>query len=101
MKTAKQHNYNEAAYLEAAQAYCIITWACGKKLVISRPLKKYANNLAASGWCRIHRSYMVNPLFVKQISADREFICLESGQKLPISRWLKSQVILWRQQFIN
>lgn len=93
-------NLDEVAYFQAAESYSIIVWADGKTLVKSRPMKKYEPNLLANGWCRIHRSYMVNPLFVKQISEDRDFIFLESGKILPISRRMKNQVLEWRKLMI-
>jgi DNA-binding LytR/AlgR family response regulator len=100
MRKKYQYNYNEAAYLEAAQSYSIIVWTSGKKVVLCRPLKNYQSKLSADGWCRIHRSYMVNPLFVKQISEDKDFIYLNSGLALPISRRLKRHVLKWREQTI-
>lgn len=93
-------NLDEMAYFQAAESYSIIVWANGKTLVKSRPMKKYEPNLIANGWCRIHRSYMVNPLFVKQISEDRDFIYLKSGKMLPISRRMKIQVLEWRKLMI-
>ncbi len=98
MNKSKPNNTNlhEVAYFQAAESYSIIVWADGKTLVKSRPMKKYVPNLLANGWCRIHRSYMVNPSFVSQISEDRDFVYLTNGKQLPISRRLKANVLHWR-----
>lgn len=101
MKKSKTYNYNEVAYMEAAQSHSIIVWESGKKLMICRPLKKYAQKLLANGWCRIHRSYLVNPLFVKKITEDMDYIAMISGQELPISRRQRPQVNKWSRQIFG
>lgn len=90
-------NLQEIAYFQAAQSYSIIVWANGETLMKTRPMKKYIPNLEAQGWCRIHRSYMVNPTFIGHISEDRNSILLQNGESLPISRRLKKSVLAWRK----
>lgn len=89
-------NSKEAAYVKAAESYSIIFWANGQKIVKPRPMKYYAASFEAQGWCRIHRSYMVNPIFTTNVTPDREYICLSDGTELPISRRLRKQVLKWR-----
>jgi two-component system, LytTR family, response regulator len=91
-------NIPEAVYFQAAQSYCIIFWADGRKLVKPKPIKHFAATLEANGWCRIHRTYMVNPAYVNFITSDRENICLNNGQELPISRRKLRSVLKWRKQ---
>jgi DNA-binding LytR/AlgR family response regulator len=66
----------------------------------SRPMKKYIPSLEAIGWCRIHRSYMVNPSFIGHVSPDRNSISLQNGESLPISRRLRKTVLAWRSGII-
>lgn len=94
-------NLDEVAYFQAANSYSIIVWANGNTLVKSRPMKKYVPNLLANGWCRIHRSFTVNPNYVSQISDDREYVHLTNGKQLPISRRLKANVLHWRNGKIS
>jgi two-component system LytT family response regulator len=89
-------NLNEAVYFQAAQSYSIVVWANNNTLIKSRPMKKYIPSLEAIGWCRIHKSYMVNPEFIGHISADRNSISLLNGKSLPISRRLRKNVLAWR-----
>jgi two-component system, LytTR family, response regulator len=89
---------NTAAYLKASESYCFAVFPTGSTQMRSRPMKFYESSLIENGWCRIHRSYLVNPEFVLQISEDRENIFLRNGAELPISRRNRSKVIKWRNK---
>ncbi len=93
-------NSQNAAYVKAYESYSILFWANGKKLVKARPMKHYEASFEAQGWCRIHRSYMVNPVFITSITPDREHIQLLDGTELPISRRKKKEVLKWRSSNI-
>lgn len=99
MKTNKI-NLEQVAYFQASENYSILYLANGKTHMTARTLKEFATNLEAKGWCRIHRSYMVNPSFVTHISADRDFVCLENGKVLPIARRKQKHVYQWRKEQI-
>jgi two-component system, LytTR family, response regulator len=101
MKNSKKINYQNAIYLQAAESYSIVVLDTGRQQMFSRPLKKYARNLEALGWCRIHRSYLVNPVFVNFITENRNNICLQNGEILPISRRNLKAVLHWRNQSIS
>lgn len=92
----QQPNPQTASYFKANESYCLVVWNDGHKLLKAKPLKHYSAKLEAEGWCRIHRSYMVNPLYVNRISEDREYICLQNGEELTIARRLKKKVYKWR-----
>jgi two-component system, LytTR family, response regulator len=92
-KPKEQINLQEAAYFQAAESYSIAVWANGKTIVKSRPMKKYIPSLEANGWHRIHRSFMVNPVFIKGILPDRCSLAMQNGKILPISRRLQNNVI--------
>lgn len=88
----KNLNLTNIAYFRASESYSILVGADGHRSMISWPLKKYAPNLEAQGWCRIHRSYMVNPHYVKGISECEDFIFMLNGAELPIARRKKREV---------
>jgi two-component system, LytTR family, response regulator len=98
MKNSKQIDHQTALYIQAAESYHIIFKLDAKPILKSRPLKKYANTLIENGWCRIHRSYLVNPTFVSSITECRTNICLKNGEVLPISRRNLKAVLQWRNQ---
>lgn len=90
-------NAQEVAYLKADENYSLLMFANGTSLLKCRPIKHYAASFEAQGWCRIHRSYMVNPVFITSITPDREHIQLHDGTELPISRRKKKEVLKWRK----
>jgi two-component system, LytTR family, response regulator len=94
----KLNNISNAAYLQAAESYCIMVLQNGKTNMKSRPMKHFEQHLMNFGWLRIHRSYIVNPTFVKQVSEDRESIFLQNGTSLPIARRKRKEVLKWRNQ---
>lgn len=100
MKAQKTFNFQGVLYLQAAESYSIVVQQVGKPLIKSRPLKKYAQFLEENGWCRIHRSYLVNPNFVSSITECRTNICLQNGEILPISRRNLKAVLQWRNHSI-
>jgi two-component system LytT family response regulator len=99
MKTSKQIDHQTALYIQAAEGYHVVFQLDAKPILKSRPLKKYANSLIENGWCRIHRSYLVNPIYVRHITENRENICLQNGEILPISRRNLKAVLQWRNTF--
>lgn len=97
MNTTKKVSLDSIAYFQAAQSYCLLVLGNGKVVVKSRPIKFFEQKLEADGWCRIHRSYMVNPEYVLEINNDRNSICLQNGKELPISRRLRKNVLKWKR----
>ena len=81
--------------MKASESYCFLIQPNGKTEIKTRPIKYFAPILQQNGWCRIHRSYFVNPQFVEHISEDRNSIFLQNGIELPISRRNKKNVVKW------
>jgi DNA-binding LytR/AlgR family response regulator len=92
----KLQNITNGAYLQAAESYCIMVLQNGKQNLKSRPMKHFEQYLGNFGWLRIHRSFIVNPEFVKHVSENREAIFLQNGIELPISRRQRKAVLKWR-----
>lgn len=101
MHLSKQIDHQTALYIQAAESYSIVVQLVGKPILKSRPLKNYAEYLQNLGWCRIHRSYLVNPQFVISLTENRENICLKNGEILPISRRNLKTVLQWRKHSIS
>lgn len=89
-------NIDQATYLKASESYCLIFLQNGKMNVKTRPMKYFETILTANGWCRIHKSYMVNPAFVRQVSTERDLLLMSNGIELPISRRKRKTVLQWR-----
>jgi two-component system, LytTR family, response regulator len=92
----KLQNPNNALYIQAAESYCLLKLDNGKTQLKTRPMKFFSEKLSQLGWCKVHRSFMVNPLYVKSLTDNRDYICLVSGELLPISRRNQKEVLKWR-----
>jgi two-component system, LytTR family, response regulator len=101
MNKKTKTDIGSVVYFQASESYSLLICADGQVIMKSRPMKKYEPDLNANGWCKIHKSYIVNPNFVLSISEDRKNICLQNGIILPISRRLMTKVIKWRSENIN
>lgn len=84
---------NEISYLKADANYCSLLLQNGTKLVISKPLKHFADILKEHGFLRIHQSYLINSIFIKSYrkGAGGNLI-LKDGTVVPISRSYKNNV---------
>ncbi|MDX1410068.1 MAG: response regulator transcription factor, partial [Saprospiraceae bacterium] len=69
-------------FAEASNNYCYIHTA-SKKYVLSLTLKAVASKLAEREFIRIHRTYMINPVHIDEISGRTVRI---GEHELPISR---------------
>ncbi|MEM9836479.1 MAG: LytTR family DNA-binding domain-containing protein [Bacteroidota bacterium] len=66
----------------------------GKKLLICRPLKFYANLLEPAGFCRIHRSTLVNLQYVRRYQRGKGgSVFLVDGTELLVSASRKAALL--------
>lgn len=91
--SGKISNLSRSAYIQASESYCLFIQDDGKVLLKTRPIKFFAPILEANGWCRIHRSYFVNPNFCYGFTENRTGIRMQNGQELPISRRKRKYVL--------
>jgi DNA-binding LytR/AlgR family response regulator len=75
-------------YLEAQVNYSQLYWLDERTLVLARPLKYHHAKLPQNWFIRIHRNYIVNRLFIKQLASDENgyWIHLVNGVSLPVAR---------------
>ncbi len=72
---------------EADNTYTFFFLSDGERIMVSKPLKEYADLLKPSGFIRTHQSHLVNPVFVKSwLKEDGGLLLLASGEKIPISK---------------
>lgn len=74
---------SEILYLESAGSYTYF-YLEGRKVVVSKTLKTYVDALPID-FMRIHRSYLVNLKFVKELDINGKSIILLNGKKLSVS----------------
>lgn len=86
---------SEIMRCEADNTYTFFFLANNEKLLVSKPLKEYADLLKPNGFLRTHQSHLVNPKFVKSwLKEDGGVLLLTSGDKIPISKANKEVVKL-------
>jgi two-component system LytT family response regulator len=72
---------------EAQNSYTFFFLANGDKILVSGPLKEYAELLQQHGFIRTHQSHLVNPAYVKSwLKEDGGILLLATGEKIPVSR---------------
>lgn len=80
---------------EAAGTYTFFYLVNAEKILVSKPLKEYAELLQPNGFIRTHQSHLVNIRFVKSwLKQDGGMLLLSSGQKIPISKVNREKVRL-------
>lgn len=88
MKPLKTPENDEITYLEADINYTIFHLKNGKKKVSSFTLKKYQDDIRLAGFLRVHKSYLLNPNFIKNFNkiGKKGTIQLTTGTILKVSR---------------
>lgn len=58
----------------------------GKEKVVAHSIKFFENHLETHGFLRVHRTFMINPNYVKKYDAEHEALTMSNGQVANISR---------------
>lgn len=94
MTPLKTPENNEITYLEADINYTIFHLKNGQKMVSSFTLKKFETDIQLNGFLRVHKSFLLNPQFIKHFSQNgkKATIQLTNGKILDVSRRKLSMV---------
>ena len=85
-KTSKKILINDVVLLKGDVNYTTFHLQCGKEKVVAHSIKFFEPFLETHGFLRVHRSFMVNPIYVKEYNQEHEFLTMTTGQKAHISR---------------
>lgn len=85
-KTLKKVLLQNVVLLKSNVNYTTFYLQHGKEKVVAHTLKFFENYLETRGFLRVHRSFMINPNFVKEYNHEQEFITMINGHKATISR---------------
>lgn len=78
---------DEILRCEAANTYTFFYLVNAEKILVSKPLKEYADLLQSHGFIRSHQSHLVNGHFVKSwLKQDGGVLLLTGGDKVPVSK---------------
>lgn len=80
-------NLDDILRFEAESSYVNVVTLDGKKVLISKTLKEFEDQLPVTRFFRVHKSHLVNLKFVKEFShVDGGYIILSNGEKIEVSR---------------
>jgi DNA-binding LytR/AlgR family response regulator len=85
-RTSKKILINDVILLEGNVNYTIFHLQSGKEKVVAHSIKFFEPFLETHGFLRVHRSFMINPNYVKEYNQNEEVLTMANGQKANISR---------------
>lgn len=86
--------YREIIYCHSNDNYTDIFLLSGRKIVASKTLKYFSEQLPADKFFRIHKSYLVNLMHIKKyLKLDGGVLLMENEASLPVSRNKKEEIL--------
>jgi DNA-binding LytR/AlgR family response regulator len=85
-KTSKKILVNDVVLLKGDVNYTIFHLQCGTEKLVPHSIKFFEPFLETHGFLRVHRSFMVNPNYVKEYNQEHEILMMTNGQEANISR---------------
>jgi len=85
-RTVKKILVNNVVLLRGNINYTTFYLQHGEEKVVAHTLKFFESLLEIHGFLRVHRSFMINPHFVKEYNHEQEFLTMSNGQRADISR---------------
>lgn len=90
MKGLSFHELDEIVRCEADNNYTRFFFSNGNTEMVSRTLKEYEDMLTERGFCRIHKSHLINLKYVsKYIQGEGGAVVVKGGDEVPVSRRAK------------
>ena len=84
----------EIIYCEAQRSYTIFRLVNNKSIMISKPLFDYDRLLADTIFLRIHKSFLINLLHVKEyMRGEGGTVVMSNGMEIEVSRRKKEQFL--------
>jgi two-component system, LytTR family, response regulator len=85
---------NEIIRIEANNNYSHFYFTNRPKVIVSKTLKEFEDQLILHGFFRVHQSHLINLKFVEAIkNDDGDYVLLKEGQRVEISRRRKSEFL--------
>lgn len=82
----------EIVYCEAQRSYTFFRLTTSKSILISRPLFDYERLLTDSIFFRVHKSFLINLLHVKEYTrGEGGTVTMSNGTEIEVSRRRKEQ----------
>lgn len=92
----------EIVYCEAQRSYTIFRLVNNKTIMISKPLFDYDRLLAGTLFFRVHKSFLVNLLHVKEyMRGEGGTVIMSNGMEIEVSRRKKEQFLVKVKEFFK
>lgn len=93
---------SDIVYLKAEGSYVNFYLKDGTKILASKNIKDFEQQLSdKEGFFRVHRSYLINTLFITSISADHHTAILQQQTEIAIARDRKQDFLHFLKQQIS
>ena len=80
-------------YCQGQNNYTFLHMNDSRKLVVSKTLKEFEKLLDKYFFLRVHKSYLINPNYIKKYSRnDGGYLLMEDGKSIPISKNKKTLI---------
>lgn len=85
---------DDIIYCEAQRSYTYFKLTDNRSVLISKPLFDYEQLLSATVFFRIHRSFLINLMHIKQYARGKGgHVVMSNGMEIEVSRRKKEQFI--------
>lgn len=92
----------EIVYCEAQRSYTIFRLLNNKNIVISKPLFDYDRLLSDTTFMRIHKSFLINMVHIKEyIRGEGGSVLMTNGMEIEVSRRKKEQFLVKVKEFFK
>jgi DNA-binding LytR/AlgR family response regulator len=85
-KTSSKVLIENVVMMKAYINYTVLYMQDGSTNLVTRTIKFFEQSLESHGFIRIHRSYIINPKYIKGVSPEGDILLMSNGQEVIISR---------------
>jgi DNA-binding LytR/AlgR family response regulator len=85
-KTSSKVLIENVVMMKAYINYTVLYMKDGSTKLVTRTIKFFEQNLERHGFIRIHRSYVINPKYIKGVNPEGDILRMSNGQEVIISR---------------
>jgi two-component system, LytTR family, response regulator len=87
-------NINDIIHCQADNTYTTFFIVNAKKIIVSKPIKKYEEMLSEHGFMRVHQSHLVNLNYIQHLNKQEGgILVMTDNSQIPVSNQQKQSLI--------
>lgn len=87
-------NINDIIHCQADNTYTTFFLVNAKKIIVSKPIKKYEEMLSEHGFMRVHQSHLVNLNYIQHLNKQEGgILVMTDNSQIPVSNQQKQSLI--------